>query len=351
MENPTQKDLDKKLIEEVKNSAPIYSIVPECVMQNPELSKNLSAFRTFTILNSYAGSTGACWASNKKIQEKYPDQTETVIRKNLKILIDQGFVFRALDRSSKKGTKRILVFVGNWREYFERCKKVGNLREATSVQSFFERRPLDQCFEEIQKNFNTRQSKPGDHPATKAGSIEQNKESIKETTVKKRQEISLKRSQKPAAAASFPEKSTFDQKLQKNLGVDGMKRALAFWNSLEDEKQRNVKNPVAFLTSAIKGNWDKENKSPLGEYGFWIRSAFEINREFALNVNELIQTSHTASSHVGKDYLEIYNGSWNKVFNFGESSTTFKANVLERLEKMGIKSSEIKKENNLGAQI
>lgn len=156
METTTKKDLGQKLAEEVQNSAPIYSIVPECVMQNKELSKNLSAFRTFTIFNSYAGSSGACWASNKKIQEKYPDQTEDVIRKNLKILVDQDLVFRTLDRSSKRGTKRILVFPGNWRNYFEMCKEVGRLKEAAAVQAFFEGRPFDECFEQIQKIFNTR---------------------------------------------------------------------------------------------------------------------------------------------------------------------------------------------------
>ena len=356
METATQKNLDQKLIKEVQNSAPIYSIVPECVMQNQDLSKNLSAFRTFTILNSYAGSTGACWASNKKIREKYPDQTKDVIRKNLKILIDLGLVFRALDRSSKRGTKRILVFVGNWRDYFEKCKKVGNLKEAASVQSFFERRPFDQCLEQIQIFFNTRQPRPGDHVATLAASIEQSKEIIKETTVKKRQEISLKGSQKPAAAisSSFSKKSnlgTFDQKLQKNLGADGKKRALDFWNSLEEEKQRNVKNPVAFLTSAINGNWDKEVQKTLGKCGFGVRSAFDMNREFALTASELIQTNHVATSHVGKDYFEIYNGSWNKVFNFGESNATFKSEVLERLGKMGIKVPEIKTESDLRVSI
>lgn len=173
-----------------------------------------------------------------------------------------------------------------------------------------------------------------------AGSIEQSKENIKETTVKKRQEISLKEPQKLAAvSSSFSKKSTFGQKLQKNLGPDGMKRALDFWNSLEEKKQRNIKNPVAFLTSAIKGNWDKESQGTFGKCGFGVRNAFEMNREFALNVSELIQENHLATSHVGRDYFEIYNGSWNKVFKFGESNATFKAEVLDRLEKMGIKTA------------
>jgi len=331
-----QEKLDIKLIEEIENSSPIYSMVPECVMKSPELAKHLSAFRTFTILNSYAGNTGVCWTSNKTIQEKYPDQTEKVVRDNLRILIKLGFVFRALDRKSRKGTRRFLVFVGNWQNYFEKCKKIGNLKEAGGVQSFFEKVPFETCFESIQKIFSTDRQRAVDHQPVKVCSREQKKQNIKETT-KKRQNFSLNQTQNQAAAASFQNLS-FDQKLFKNLGSEGTKRALAFWNSFDEMKQKRTRNPIALLTSAIKGNWDKEAiQSPSQPKVVGLRTASEMNREFALIVSDLVKPNQGLSTHMAKDYFEIYNGPWNKVFHFGEPNTLFKTEVTRRLKKMGIK--------------
>jgi len=337
--NKEQKKLDEKLIQEIENSAPIYSIVPECVMRSPELSVHSSAFRTFTILNSYSGSTGVTWVSNATIQEKYPSLTEDVIRKNLKILIELGFVFRALDRSSKRGTKRFLVFVGNWRDYFEKCKKVGNLKEAAKVQSFFERTPFETCFEGIKKIFNTRPPRTVGNPAAIAGSREQERENTKETT-KKRQNFFLKTPLKKAAA-DF-QIFSLNQKLDQNLGTEKAKRALVFWNSFDEAKQKRIRNPLAFLTSAIRGNWDKEQIKPPGAKGSLIKTASEMNREFALIVSDLIKPNEGLNAHVGKDYFEIYNGSWNKVFRLGEPNTLFKSQTTQVLGKMGIKIPEIK---------
>lgn len=334
-EEAEKEELEKKLIEEIESDERIFSVIPMSVIKNELLKKHDSAFKTFAILNVRAGGTGVTFASNKTIQAEHPEQTDKVIRDNLRILIEAGVVYRVLKHKNKRGTQRYLVFVGTWRLYFERCIKLGLFEEAARVQSFFEQIPFDLCYEEIQKKFTTSPSRAVNHQPMNVCSIKQKNAKEKENN-KESQNPFPKTSSKHFAAASPRKVLSLEERLVRNLGKGGAKRALDYWNSLTEDKQKSTRNIAGYLTKAIREEWDKEKPQEKKEKNQTFKPAKEVNRELALEVNKLLKPIDV-NTHFSKDYFEVYSGSWNKVFCFKDSNRSFKMQASLLLEKFGIK--------------
>lgn len=338
-----KEELEKKLIEEIESDERICSIIPMSVLKNEFLKKHDSAFKTFAILNVRAGGTGVTFASNKTIQKEHPEQTDKVIRDNLRILIKSGVVYRVLRHKNKKGTQRYLVFVGTWRLYFERCIKLGLFEEAAEVQAFFEKVPFETCYNEIQKKFITSPPQSVDHQPMNVCSIKETSVKEKENNTKESQKLPQKKSSRKFAAAATSRKNlSLEERLVKNLGEDGAKRAIEYWDSLTEAKQKNTRNIVGYLTNAIREGWDKENLQKEKEKNQTFKAASERNREYALQVNKLLRTIDV-NTHLSKEYFEVYNGSWNQIFHFSESNRSFKMKASLLLEKFGVKIPSLEK--------
>lgn len=333
-----KEEKEATLIKEIESSGSLFSAVPKDVITNTRLAKHHSAFRTFVVLNLYAGGTGVTFASNKTIQEMCPDQTDKVLKDNLKILEGMGEVYRVLDRKGRRGTRRYLVFRGTWRIYYERCIKLGLFEEAAKVKAFFGKVSFQSCLDEIKEKITKVPSRSVEQRTMMVRSIKQRDVKERKENSKESQKNFSKTSLKNLAAAPFQKSFSLKEGLIKNLGESGAKRAEEYWDSLTEAKQKSIRNVVGFLTHAIKHGLDKEKAQKEREKTF--KSAREMNREFALEINELLKPIEV-STYISKDYFEVYNGTWNRVFHFGDASRNFKMQTSLLLKKFGIELPDL----------
>ena len=232
-----------------------YSSVAKPVTNAATLSDR--EHRVYSVVQGYAGNSGRCFVSDRKVNEENPWLAPTAFTRATTSLHDKKLIYKTqILLKGKRGSYRVMTTVQEYKKYIVYLLKVHkNAEEAADVLMHFTGLTYSQAQAQvrlqwrkpdfIQKNSITCEQVAPDHMRVSRMSIEVSKDT---SYIEERGGEGL---------APFSLENIKEEMLKRKLPKDKIQVGLQFWKAKKD-KLLKKKDPIAYFMSAVLNGWAQE---------------------------------------------------------------------------------------------